>query len=553
MADTAARWADRVLPGVPWRQWVLTVPFELRLWMAWDTDLMTDVLTLFQRAIRRRLRLLAQRKGVRDGRHASVTVIQRFGSSLNLNVHFHSLVADGVWAPGRGAGDRVRWVPLRLTTADVEAVLRTVARKVVRLLCDRGLLVDDDEDATPPPFADLDPDQQLALALMEASVAQRIATGPRAGRRVERVGTRPTSLRPAPAARPVRPMLARRGNFDLHAATRIRAKERHRLECMARYLLRPPIATDRLRIRPDGNYEYDLRRPWADGTTGFVFTPHELMEKLAALIPMPRANLVRYHGVLAPASSFRAAVVPRPDEEGRVCGHRHPGGPVPKDRVPWAWLLRRVFHSEVLRCARCGGPRRLLAEITHPDAIRGILEHLGLPLRSQAPRPARAAPPPGLLKTTRLRLNTPTRAELRPKGSSAPVGSHGRLQPARFQGCQAPTRSSDEAVWLRGTCPITPRSQARVDVTPLIRPIRATSWPLQRWTGAIPSRPPARSRRSGGTSVVPGLGHQSLAGSEPGRARPALQRSLDQPLAGESAHARPPLQPRRALPAFDHR
>ena len=328
-------WTDWVLPGVPWRQWVLTVPFELRLWMAWDTDLMTDVLTLFQRAIRHRLRLLARRKGVRDGRHASVTVIQRFGSSLNLNVHFHSLVADGVWAPGREAGA----------------------------------------------FANLDPDQQLALALMEASVAQRIGTGPRAGR-VERVGTRPTSLRPAPTARPIRPMVARRGDFDLHAATRIRAKERHRLECMARYLLRPPIATDRLRLRRDGNYEYDLRRPWADGTTGFVFTPHELMEKLAALIPMPRANLVRYHGVLAPASSFRAAVVPRPDEEGRVCGHRHPGGPVPKGRVPWAWLLRRVFHSEVLRCARCGGPRRLLAEITDPDAIRGTLEHLGLPLDS---------------------------------------------------------------------------------------------------------------------------------------------------------------------------
>ena len=58
MADTAGRWVDRVLPGVPWRQWVLTVPFELRLWMAWDPALMTEVLTVFQREMGRRLGML---------------------------------------------------------------------------------------------------------------------------------------------------------------------------------------------------------------------------------------------------------------------------------------------------------------------------------------------------------------------------------------------------------------------------------------------------------------------------------------------------------------
>ena len=89
MADTAARWVDHVLPDVCWRQWVLTVPFELRLWMAWDPELTTDVLTELQRAIANRLRVLARRKGHRGGRHASVTVIQRFGSALNLNVDFH--------------------------------------------------------------------------------------------------------------------------------------------------------------------------------------------------------------------------------------------------------------------------------------------------------------------------------------------------------------------------------------------------------------------------------------------------------------------------------
>jgi hypothetical protein len=87
MADTAARWVDRVLPDVPWRQWVLTVPVPLRLAMAWDPGLLTDVLTIFQRAMAGRLRLLARRKGFSDGQHASVTVVQRFGGALNLNVH----------------------------------------------------------------------------------------------------------------------------------------------------------------------------------------------------------------------------------------------------------------------------------------------------------------------------------------------------------------------------------------------------------------------------------------------------------------------------------
>jgi hypothetical protein len=66
-----------------------------------------------------------------------------------------------------------------------------------------------------------------------------------------------------------------------------------------------------------------LKSIWSDGTYQIVLTPEELLEKLAALVPPPRLNLVRYHGVLAPNAAARAQIVPGPqsaDEETDTCG-----------------------------------------------------------------------------------------------------------------------------------------------------------------------------------------------------------------------------------------
>lgn len=390
MADTAARWVDRVLPEVPWRQWVLTVPSSLRLSLAWDPELLTEILSIFQRAIACRLRLLARRKGYwsTGGRHASVTAIQRFGSALNLNVHIHSLVAEGVWLGGE-SGPPV-FVPVCVRDADVAAVVRKVDKRVLALMLERGLLGEVDDEYLPA-APEVEPDQQLALDLLQASATLRIATGPRRGRLVRRVGSQ-TLARRLESDERRRPMQARCGGFDLHARVRVAKEQRGRLEKLGRYLLRPAICLERLQLRGDGLFQYDFRRPWSDGTTGIVLEPLELMEKLAALVPIPRANLVRYHGILAPAAAWRNAVVPRPIGEDESCPHAPPGGLVPGARVPWAQLLRRTFLVDVLRCARCGGKRELIAEVTDPVAIRAILSHLGLDPDDFAPVPARAPP-----------------------------------------------------------------------------------------------------------------------------------------------------------------
>ena len=53
---------------------------------------------------------------------------------------------------------------------------------------------------------------------------------------------------------------------------------------------------------------FSLKSIWSDGTYQIVLSPQELLEKLAALVPPPRLNLVRYHGVLAPnAADARCA------------------------------------------------------------------------------------------------------------------------------------------------------------------------------------------------------------------------------------------------------
>src|SRR5712692_7180814 len=82
----------------------------------------------------------------------------------------------------------------------------------------------------------------------------------------------------------------------------------------------PAAALERLAEDAHGDLVYTFSKPWSDGTTGSTLSPLELLEKLAALVPLPRVHLVRYGGCLAPHSSLRGAVTPTPRQQG-VDGH----------------------------------------------------------------------------------------------------------------------------------------------------------------------------------------------------------------------------------------
>src|SRR5881409_206446 len=293
MAEQAAHLVEAVLPRVPVRQWV-------RYRLAFDHALCRAVLSVFIRALLAFYRRRARRAGVADGHSGTVTVIQRFGGALNLHVHYHALALDGVFAAASDGALTFHALPPP-TDAEVARLLATIHRRVGRLLRRRGLAGADDTDAADPLA-----EESLALAgIASAAVQGRMALGPHAGARVLQVGRGPH----APWVTSAGPRQAQLEGFDLHADVAIAAEDRLRLEPLCRYVLRPPVAQERLTLQPDGRVLVALKAEWHDGTTHLCFEPVALLERLAALTPRPRVNLVEYHGVLAPHAAWRRAVV----------------------------------------------------------------------------------------------------------------------------------------------------------------------------------------------------------------------------------------------------
>ena len=180
MSDTAAHLVDRVFPTVPIRQWVLWLPFALRYRLAYDKSLVRDVLQVFARAVfgsfRRRVR---EQDETRESQCGAVTFVQRFGGSLNSNLHFHMLALDGVYAMDEAGHPRFHPLPPP-DDAEIVQVAGRIADRTGVLLERRGL----GAEADPDQVDSLARDQPLLAALYSASVMGRIATGPHAGGRV---------------------------------------------------------------------------------------------------------------------------------------------------------------------------------------------------------------------------------------------------------------------------------------------------------------------------------------------------------------------------------
>ena len=125
------------------------------------------------------------------------------------------------------------------------------------------------------------------------------------------------------------------------------------------------------------------------------FSGLELVEKLVAITPAPRANLVRYHGTLAPNAHPRASIVPhvaegRTGASGKARADGDCGGPKSgATGYRWAELMARVFEKDALECMRCGGRLKLVATINEASVIRAILECIGLSARPPPLGPAR--------------------------------------------------------------------------------------------------------------------------------------------------------------------
>jgi len=219
MSQTAAYLVDHVIPFVPVRQWVLSLPIPLRLLLAAQPQWLTPVLQVVQREL---MRNAALRTGisVRQGQGGAVTLIQRFGSAANLNVHLHCLVLDGMYrreqqgqakasrnAPAADLADQahpqpddgterllkaapvderaVEFVTAKaLTEAQLQQVLERIIGAVMKRLMRLGVAVAEHGQPYLAEIEGQDAQAQALHTLQAAAITYRVAFGERAGQKL---------------------------------------------------------------------------------------------------------------------------------------------------------------------------------------------------------------------------------------------------------------------------------------------------------------------------------------------------------------------------------
>jgi len=388
MSDVAAHLVDEVLPEVPMRHWICSLPWRLRCAVGFDRHLCADVLGAFSAALDRSLRRRAKKAlGLRSVEQAitgAVTFIQRGDSALRLNPHFHTIALDGVYV--RGGDGELRFHPLDPPSwEDVAQVAAWTYEKLTRVLVHHGRSLEG-LDELPDALASEHP---VLASCYGASAGDVQLLGERPGERVDRL-TSPVLLTPT-----ISDALAEVGGVNVHAKVSVDGKDRDRVEGLCRYLARPPIAQERLSLEPDGSVRYDFKAAWKDGTRAVRLHPLDFLARLAALVPPPRFHMVRYQGCFGARSKVRAEVVrggsrpieepvqlallPECEEQVEPGAATHqPSRPARSSRHPWAYLLRRVFSADVETCTRCGGRMKLVEIANDRHDIARVLALHGL-------------------------------------------------------------------------------------------------------------------------------------------------------------------------------
>ncbi len=341
MAQTAAHLVDHVIPPVPMRQWVISVPKRLRWFLAERPEAVSALTKIFMSEVERLVRDAA---GVASSpaadrasspRIGGISFVHRFGSALNRHVHLHACVTDGVFATsttGDTTDSGIQFIPARpITPADLEVLERRVRRRLIGWFRRQGAL--------------------------DAEAAADMLSWEHSG-------------------------------FSVDASVRISLQDRDvpsfykSLEHLVRYCSMPAFAIELLTVlrgrdgKPD-RVRYTLPRhkrgQWIGpartkkATTpdkqGVVnLSPHDLLDRLADLVPPPRKHRHRYHGVFAPNHPLRprvtamaignASALPLPLGEGRGEGAFAASSTRSPDtsRITWAKLLAKIAEEFPLVC-----------------------------------------------------------------------------------------------------------------------------------------------------------------------------------------------------------
>ncbi len=417
MCNGAAHLVDHVLPDVPVRQWVLSVPFEFRLRLACRADAFGAVTSLFISEAFRWQRERAREEGLTKICYGALVMQHRFGSSLNLNTHLHAVLPDGVFS--RRPSGEVEFHELRQPAPDdLEDIAFNVHQRFMRWLRRHGQLKTDDEDD----FSNESPE----LSALEACAQGLLELGNLLKKRNKPGNRNQDADDSGFEQRAVNGRVGVSHGYSLYAGNAIDADDRDGRERLLRYCLRAPLSLERLSIGPDGNVIYQVKATRHGQETQRVMTPMQFMSRLVALIPPPFHPLLRYFGVFGPHSSWRKSIVPgvasvaeQPHEHAQSgappAAELPRGGDVDsmlkmsadptaplnvlmpsakesnklaavKDREPrssapwridWATLLKRVYQADVLACP-CGGRLSFVALVTEPATAKEILQSMGL-------------------------------------------------------------------------------------------------------------------------------------------------------------------------------
>ncbi|MDQ2994766.1 MAG: transposase, partial [Pseudomonadota bacterium] len=324
MIATAMHIVEEVLPKLPLRQWVLSLPKWIRYYLARDPSLASQVLRIFIDEIRKQLKTLSP-KNIINAKLGAISFIQRFGSSLNLHLHYHCVVMNGIFY--EDAQGVLQFSEVEdLGVEDADAVQTRVRKRVLSLYKRKGLLTEED---------------------------------------VESIKNWKGN-----------------GGFSVNADVCIDSDDRKGAERLLRYCARPAFSGEKLtavsRLVENADAVrllYDVNKNSQQTQPPLNLTATELLDKLAQLILPPRRHRHHYHGVLAPNSQYRSRVTQFANQEFNPDKVSSPEGfefevevdddaiftaeetsefQPKKSSANWAKLIRKVYEVDPLKCEQCG-------------------------------------------------------------------------------------------------------------------------------------------------------------------------------------------------------
>jgi hypothetical protein len=364
MADSAKHLVENVIPDVPVRQWVLSLPYKHRFILSSDKKLLSLILGIYHRAISGFYKKKAKQLNLANPKVGAISVVQRFGGALNLNVHFHTIFMDGIYFENSN-GIQV-FKEIIPSNEDIFDLIKNIKIRINRCL-DRHSQSDHD----------MSKESQLSL-LKSESIQNRVDGY-----------NKPTQIGKW-CDPPFEEFKGRRcaylEGFSLHANVKIPSGNRSSLERLCRYISRGPIAKERISKACNGNILLKLKTPYTDGTTHLQFTPDQFIKRLIALIPPPRLNLIRYYGVFGARHQNRKEITTKAIPINKKSKKSK------SYRTPWAELLKRVFLYDVTYCDHCGNKLTLIASLTNPAICKKILDHLNLDSKFSYAESPRAPP-----------------------------------------------------------------------------------------------------------------------------------------------------------------